>query len=333
MDLSTPWLGLRLKNPLIVGASPMGDDLDTVRRLEDAGAAAIVLHSLFEEQILREQLASLHLQSHYESSAEALSYFPSADDLPTGPDEYLDLIRKVKAAVAVPVVASLNGTTEGGWLHYARLLEEAGADALELNVYALATDPWDSGEAIERRTLAMVRAVREAVGVPVAVKPSPFYTSLAHFARQLDQEGADGLVLFNRFYQPDLDVEELEVQRTLRLSDASELPLRLRWLAILSGRVQASLLASGGVHTALDVLKALMAGAHAVQMVSALLKRGPEYLSLVRDDMVRWLAEHGYESVESLRGTLSLAHCPDPAAYERANYAQVLQTWRAPAGW
>ncbi|HYX25651.1 MAG TPA: dihydroorotate dehydrogenase-like protein [Thermoanaerobaculia bacterium] len=333
MDLSTPWLGLRLKNPLIVGASPMGDDLDTVRRLEDAGAAAIVLHSLFEEQILREQLASLHLQSHYESSAEALSYFPSADDLPTGPDEYLDLIRKVKAAVAVPVVASLNGTTEGGWLHYARLLEEAGADALELNVYALATDPWDSGEAIERRTLAMVRAVREAVGVPVAVKLSPFYTSLAHFARQLDQEGADGLVLFNRFYQPDLDVEELEVQRTLRLSDASELPLRLRWLAILSGRVQASLLASGGVHTALDVLKALMAGAHAVQMVSALLKRGPEYLSLVRDDMVRWLAEHGYESVESLRGTLSLAHCPDPAAYERANYAQVLQTWRAPAGW
>ena len=333
MDLSTPWLGLRLKNPLIVGASPMGDDLDTVRRLEDVGAAAIVLHSLFEEQILREQLASLHFESHYESSAEALSYFPSADDLPTGPDEYLDLIRKVKAAVAVPVVASLNGTTEGGWLHYARLLEEAGADALELNVYALATDPWDSGEAIERRTLAMVRAVREAVGVPVAVKLSPFYTSLAHFARQLDQEGADGLILFNRFYQPDLDVEELEVQRTLRLSDASELPLRLRWLAILSGQLSASLVATGGIHTALDAVKAIMAGAHAVQMVSALLKRGPEYLSLVRDELARWITEHGYESVESLCGTLSLARCPDPAAYERANYAQILQTWRMPAGW
>ncbi|HEX3555354.1 MAG TPA: dihydroorotate dehydrogenase-like protein [Thermoanaerobaculia bacterium] len=241
--------------------------------------------------------------------------------MPLGPEAYLELIQKVKAAVAVPVVASLNGTTEGGWLHYARLMEEAGADALELNVYALATDPWESGEAIEQRTLAMVRAVRESAGVPVAVKLSPFYTSLAHFARQLDQEGADGLVLFNRFYQPDLDLEELDVQRTLRLSDASELPLRLRWLAILSGRVEASLLASGGIHGALDVLKTLMAGAHAVQMVSALLKRGPEYLSLVRDDMARWMAEHGYESVESLRGTLSLARCPDPAGYERANYA------------
>jgi dihydroorotate dehydrogenase (fumarate) len=334
MDLSTPWLGLRLKNPLIVGASPMVDDLGTVRRLEDAGAAAIVLHSLFEEQIVREQLASLHsLDAHGDSSAEALSYFPAVDDLPLGPEEYLELIRRVKAAVDVPVVASLNGTTEGGWLHYARLMEEAGADALELNVYAVATDPWESGEAIERRTLAMVRPVLEAVGVPVAVKLSPFYTSLACFARQLDHEGADGLVLFNRFYQPDLDVEALEVQRTLRLSDASELPLRLRWLAILSGRVKASLMATGGIHRALDVVKALTAGAHAVQMVSALLKHGPEHLRLVCDELARWMAEHGYDSVESLRGSLSLARCPDPAAYERANYIQILQSWRAPVGW
>jgi dihydroorotate dehydrogenase (fumarate) len=325
---------LRLKNPLIVGASPMVDDLGTVRRLEDAGAGAIVLHSLFEEQIVREQLASLHsIDAHDGSSAEASSYFPSVDDLPLGPEEYLELIRKVKAAVDVPVVASLNGATEGGWLRYARLMEEAGADALELNVYALATDPWESSEAIERRTLAMVRPVKEAVGVPVAVKLSPFYTALAHFARQLDQEGADGLVLFNRFYQPDLDVEELEVQRTLRLSDASELPLRLRWLAILAGRVQASLTATGGIHTALDAVKALMAGAHAVQMVSALLKHGPEYLRLVRDELMGWMAEHGYETVDSLRGTLSLARCPDPAAYERANYIHILQSWRAPVGW
>jgi dihydroorotate dehydrogenase (fumarate) len=334
MDLTTPWLGLRLKNPLIVGASPMVDDLGTVRRLEDAGAAAVVLHSLFEEQILGEQLASFRLfESHGDSSAEALSYLPPADGLRLGPEEYLELIRKVKSAVAVPVVASLNGTTEGGWLHYARLMEEAGADALELNVYALATDPWKSAEAVERRTLAMVRAVREASGVPVAVKLSPFYTSFACFARQLDEEGADGLVLFNRFYQPDLDPESLDVQRTLRLSDASELPLRLRWLAILSGRVEASLLATGGIHTALDAVKAIMAGAHAVQMVSALLKHGPDHLRLVREDLERWMAEHGYGSVESMCGTLSLARCPDPAAYERTNYMQILQSWTMPAGW
>lgn len=334
MDLSTSWLGLRLKNPLIVGASPMVDDLGTVRRLEDAGAAAIVLHSLFEEQIVREQLASVRsLDAHGDSSAEALSYFPSLGDLPLGPEEYLELIRNVKAAVDVPVVASLNGTTEGGWLRYARLMEEAGADALELNVYALATDPWESGEAVERRTLGIVRPVKEAVGVPVAVKLSPFYTSLAHFARRLDEDGVDGLVLFNRFYQPDLDVEELEVQRALRLSDPSELPLRLRWLAILAGRVSASLTATGGIHTAIDAVKALMAGAHAVQMVSALLKHGPEYLRLVHGELVGWMMEHGYETVESLRGTLSLARCPDPAAYERANYIQILHSWRTPVGW
>jgi len=311
MDLSTPWLGLRLDSPLIVGASPMVDDLGIVRLLEDAGAAAIVLHSLFEEQVLGEPAGGPRL----------------------GPEEHLELIQKVKSAVAVPVVASLNGTTEGGWLRYARLMEEAGADALELNVYALSTDPWESGRSIEQRTLAMVRAVREAAGVPVAVKLSPFYTSLAQFARQLDQAGPDGLVLFNRFYQPDLDVEALDVRRTLRLSDASELPLRLRWLAILSGRLQSSLLATGGIHTGLDVVKAVMAGAHAVQMVSALLRHGPEHLRLVRDDLERWMTEHAYDSVESMCGALSLARCPDPAAYERANYMQILQSWRAPAGW
>lgn len=317
MDLSTRWLGLRLKNPLIVGASPMADDLDTVRRLEDAGAAAIVLHSLFEEKILREQLAS----------------HPPADGLPLGPEEYLQLIHKVKAAVEVPVVASLNGTTDGGWLSYAQLMEQAGADALELNVYWLATDFDTSSELLEKQVLHMLWSMKSAVDLPVAVKLSPFYTALAHFARRLDDLGADGFVLFNRFYQPDLDVEALEVQRALRLSDSSELPLRLRWLAILSGRLKASLVATGGIHTALDAVKAVMAGAHAVQMVSALLKRGPEYLRLVRDEMARWMTEHSYESVESMCGNLNLARCPDPAAYERANYVQILQSWRAPAGW
>lgn len=333
MDLTTRYLGLRLKNPLVVGASPMVHDLDTVRRLEDAGAAAIVLHSLFEEQILREQLASQYAEAHEESFAEALSYSPSPDDLPLETDAYLELIRKVKAAVEVPVVASLNGATDGGWLHYARLMEDAGADALELNVYSLATDLYDSAETIERRTLAMLRSVKSAVMIPVAVKLSPYYTSLAYFAQRLVREGADGLVLFNRFYQPDLDVEALEVQRALRLSDSSELPLRLRWLAVLSGRLKVSLVATGGIHTALDAVKAVMAGAHAVQMVSALLKRGPEYLRLVRDEMARWMTEHGYESVESMCGSLNLVRCPDPAAYERANYMQILQSWRAPAGW
>ncbi|HSK81449.1 MAG TPA: dihydroorotate dehydrogenase-like protein [Thermoanaerobaculia bacterium] len=334
MDLTTRYLGLRLKHPLIVGASPMVDDIGTVRRLEDAGAAAIVLHSLFEEQITREQLASVHaFEEHAESFAEATSYFPSPEGLPAGADTYLELIRKVKAAVEVPVIASLNGATDGGWLHYARQMEDAGADALELNVYALATDLYESGESIERRTIAMLHSVKSAVAIPVAVKLSPYYTSFAYFAQRLAREGADGLVLFNRFYQPDLDIENLEVQRALRLSDSSELLLRLRWLAILSGRVSSSLAATGGVHNALDVIKAMMAGADAVQMVSALLKHGPEYLRLVLDDLAGWMHEHGYYSIEQMKGSLSLARCPDPAAYERANYVQILQTWRAPAGW
>ena len=333
MDLSTRYLGIRLKSPLVVGASPMADDLDTLRRLEDAGAAAVVLPSLFEEQITREQMASLHLESHCESTAEALSYFPAAAGPPLGPQQALERIRKARAALAVPVIASLNGTSEGGWLGYARQMEQAGADALELNVYALATDPLESGEEVERRTLALVRAVKAEVAIPVAIKLSPFYTSLAAFAHQLDAARVDGLVLFNRFYQPDLDVERLDVQRTLRLSDSAELPLRLRWLAILSGRVKASLAATGGVHSARDAVKAVMAGAHAVQLVSALLRRGPEYLRLVRDEMMGWMAEQGYDSLDQMRGALSLVHCPEPAAYERANYVQILQTWRAPAGW
>lgn len=329
MDLRTSYLGLELPHPLMPGASPMVDDLDTVRRLEDAGAAAIVMHSLFEEQLTGEQLATHAAMEHpAESFAEALSYLPSPADFRLGPEEYLEQLRKIKQAVKVPVIASLNGTTLGGWLAYARMMEEAGADAIELNVYQLATDPEESAQAIERRTLSMVRAITGAVMVPVAVKLSPFYTSIAHLCGQLDEAGADGLVLFNRFYQPDVDIEELEVKTTLRLSDSAELLLRLRWLSILRGKVKASLAVSGGVHSANDVVKAIMCGADAVQVVSALLRHGPYYLKFILDDLTRWLEEHEIDSLDEIRGNMSLERCPDPKQFERTNYMRVLQSWR-----
>ena len=329
MDLRTTYLGLELAHPLMPGASPMADDLDTVRRLEDAGASAIVLHSLFEEQLAGEQLAThAAMEASTESYAESLSFLPSPSDFRLGPEEYLEQVRKIKQAVKVPVIASLNGTSLGGWLAYARMMEEAGADALELNIYQLATDPEESGQTIERRTLAMVRAVTSAVMIPVGVKLSPYYTSVSNLATQLDEAGVDGLVLFNRFYQPDIDVEELEVKTHLRLSDSSELLLRLRWLAILAGRVKASLAVTGGVHSAIDVVKSVMSGAHAVQLVSALLRHGPYYLKFILDDLVRWLEEHEIDSLDEIRGNMSLERCPDPRQLERTNYMRVLASWR-----
>ncbi len=327
MDLSTEYLGFRLPHPFMPGASPMVDDLDRVRRLEDAGAAAIVMHSLFEEQIVNEQRAVYsYLESPAESFAEALSYFPDPEHFTLGPDEYLEQILKISGAVEVPVIASLNGITLGRWLDYAWLMQEAGADALELNVYQLATDPNETSELLERRQADMVHEVKGKVGIPVAVKLSPFYSALAHFAGQLESAGADGLVLFNRFFQPDIDVEELEVERTLELSEPSELLLRLRWLAILSGGVELSLAVTGGVHSALDALKAVMTGAHAVQLVSVLLMRGPEYLRTIRHETEQWLEEHEYESLAQARGSMNLQRSPDPAAYERANYIHILQS-------
>ena len=327
MDLSTTYLGFRLPHPFVPGASPLVDDLDTVRRLEDAGAAAIVMHSLFEEQIAREQMATArHLDAAVES-AEALTYLPDTDAFALGPEEYLEHIHKLKAVVSIPVIASLNGATEGGWLGYARLIENAGADALELNVYSLATDFTESGEMIERRTLHMLEAVKRSIGIPVAVKLSPFYTSLGHFAHRLAGHGADGLILFNRFYQPDIDVETLDVTPTLRLSDSSELLLRLRWLALLSGRVKSSLAVTGGVHTTLGAVKAIMAGADAIQVVSALLRHGAEHLATLRRDLALWLEEHEYESLEQMKGSMNLLRCPNPRAHERANYMNVLQSW------
>jgi dihydroorotate dehydrogenase (fumarate) len=329
MDLSTTYMGLRLPHPFMPGASPLVDDLDTVKRLEDAGAAAIVMHSLFEEQIAREQFSRfLHTEVHGESFAEALSYFPSPEHFALGPEEYLEHLGRVKAAVRVPVIASLNGTTLGGWLDYARHMQQAGADALELNLYMLATDPEESGVDIEERGARIIRELKRTLHIPVAVKLSPFYTSIAHVASRFDTAGADALVLFNRFYQPDIDPEELQVTRTLRLSDSSELPLRLRWLAVLSGRVSASLAVSGGVHTAADAVKAIMTGAHVVQMVSALLRNGPSHLKAVRAETLAWMEAHEYESLAQMRGSMNLLACPDPHVYERANYMLMLQSWR-----
>ncbi len=330
MDLKTNYLGFDLAHPFLPGASPLCDDLDTVRRLEDAGAPALVLRSLFEEQIVREQVATfVHTESHGESFAEAMTYFPAPQSFVLGPDEYLDHLRQVKRAVSIPVIASLNGTTPGAWIDHGKLLEEAGADAIELNVYRLATDLETDGRAVEEATLTMVRDLRAAVTLPLAVKLSPFYSAPASFGAQCARAGASALVLFNRFYQPDVDPVALEVKRELHLSTSEELPLRLRWLAILSGRVAADLAVSGGVHTAVDGVKSIMCGASAVQVVSALLKHGPDHLKELRVSFERWLEEHEWNSVSEMRGNLGLDRCPDPAVYERANYMLMLQSWKA----
>jgi dihydroorotate dehydrogenase (fumarate) len=329
MDLSTTYMGFRLPHPFLPGASPLAENLDSVRWLEDAGAPMIIMTSLFEEQIVGEEVSFTRaMERGDESYAEAQTYLPWPADLVLGPEEYLEQVRRTKAAVGVPVIASLNGTTEGGWLSYARLIQEAGADGLELNLYELATDLEETGEQVEQRAVRVARTVKESVSIPVAVKLSPFYSSIANFAHQLDKVGVDALVLFNRFYQPDIDVEQLEVVR-VNLSSSAELLLRLRWLAVLCGRLNAQLAATGGVHTAADAIKAVMAGADAVQMVSALLQRGPGYLREVRAVAARWLEEHDYASLREMHGSMSLLRCPDPRAYERANYVKVLQSWQA----
>lgn len=334
MDLTTSYCGLTLRHPLVAGASPLVDDLALVDRLVDAGAAAIVMHSLFEEQIRGEALARERFHDvHADAHAEAGSYLPLAEEFRLGPDEYLEQLRRIKSRVGrdVPVFASLNGTTKGTWLSWSRWMESAGADALELNLYDLVTDVDLGSTAVEERAREVVRAVRGNVKIPIAVKLSPFYTALPRFAASLLEAGADALVLFNRFYQADIDPEALEVVRALRLSDRSELLLRLRWLAILSGRLETSFALSGGVHEGLDAVKGIMAGAHCVQLVSSLLRHGPEHLARVQAELRQWLEQHEYESLAQLRGSMNLARCPDPRSFERANYVQVLQSWRAEA--
>jgi dihydroorotate dehydrogenase (fumarate) len=324
MNLGTSYLGIRLPHPLMVGSGPLTNDLDTVRKLEDEGAAALVLRALYEEEITGEQMAAFFSsESHGESFAEATSYSPEPESA-LGPEEYLEHLRRVKAAVKIPVVASLNGSTHGGWISYARLMEQAGADALELDLYHAASDPSMSGAEVERQMLATVREVKRGLRIPVAVKLAPLFTAFGHFASQLDQSGADGLVLFTRFHKVDIDVVELEVLRTFPLSDSSDLALRLRGVAALAGRVKASLAVSGGVHTALDVVKATMAGAHATQMVSALLKNGPRHLGVVRRGLEAWMEENEWSSLEEMRGNMGFSRIPDPAAYERANFRMTL---------
>jgi dihydroorotate dehydrogenase (fumarate) len=325
LNLNTTYLGKSLPHPLIVGAGPLTDDLDTVRELEDAGASALVLRSLFEEEITGEQMnAFFSSESHGDSFAEAQSYAPDPE-LSFGPEEYLEHLRRVKKAVSVPVIGSINGCTSGGWTSYAKLLEDAGADAVELHAYHAVSDPSRSAADVELEMIQIVRDVKEHLHIPVAVKLTPMFTAFAHFAHELDAVGADGLVLFTRFHRVDIDVLALEVVRTMILSDSSDLPQRLRGIAVLAGNVKASLAVTGGVHTALDVVKSTMAGAHVTQMVSALLRNGPNHLRTVRADLEAWMEENEWESLQEMRGNMSFQRIPDPAAYERATFRKMLR--------
>ena len=325
MNLNTSYLGMRLPHPLMVGSGPLTEDVDAVRALEDHGAAALVLRTLFEEEVAGEQMAAFFSsEGHSESFAEAGSDAPEPEAA-LGPDEYLEHLRRVKAAVAIPVLASLNATSLDGWTAYARLLEQAGADGIELYLYHAASDPATSGAEVERRMIEIVREVKRQVRVPVAVKLSPWFTAFAHFAVQLDAAGADGLVLFTRLHRADIDVLELEVVRTLVPSDSSELAPRLRGTAALAGRIKASIAVSGGVHTALDVIKATMVGAHVTQLVSTLMLNGPGHLRVLLRDLEAWMAENEWDSLDEMRGNMGFGRIPDPAAYERAHFRTMLR--------
>ncbi|MCC6191940.1 MAG: dihydroorotate dehydrogenase-like protein, partial [Anaerolineales bacterium] len=326
-DLSTTYLGLPLSNPLVPSASPLGKSLDNLKRMEDSGAGAVVLHSLFEEQINAESHElDYFLSQGTESYAEALSYFPEASTYRLAPDEYLEHIRRAKRSLGIPVIGSLNGVSSGGWVKYARHIQEAGADALELNMYVITTDPGLSGGAVEDMYTHLLIDIRREVTIPVAVKLSPFFSALPNMVQRLVDAGADGLVLFNRFYQPDIDLETLEVVPRPGLSIPAApqaLRLPLRWIAILYGRIAADLALTGGVHGAEDVLKGLMAGAAVVMTTSELLARGIDRLAAIRADLVRWMEDHDYESVNQMRGSMSQRSCPHPAAFERAHYVRA----------
>lgn len=329
MDLNTTYLGLTLKNPFMPGASPLADHLDTVLELEDAGAAAIVMRSLFEEQLQwRGFSVTQAARTATPADAEAASHFPMADEFALAPDTYLEQVRRIKARVSVPVIPSINGTTTERWLEYARLLPKAGADAMELNFYHVATDGLEDGAAVERRLLDVVAVLRESVSIPIAVKLSPFYSSLPNLAVRLEAMGAAGLVLFNRFYQPDIDPEELEAVPKMALSTSRDLLLRLRWLAILAPMVRSSLVVTGGIHRPVDAVKAVMAGADAVQVVSALLQHGPRYLGYLVLAFSQWGSDHGYATIDEMRGRMSLGRCDRPQAFERGSYLRILQSWR-----
>jgi dihydroorotate dehydrogenase (fumarate) len=328
IDLTTRFLGLTLKCPIVASASPVCESLDSIRRLEDHGIGAIVLPSLFEEQL---NLESMALDSDLSRGAnefpESLTFLPDLKTYNLGPGGYLELIRKAKASVSVPIIGSLNGVSEGGWISYARQIEQAGADAIELNIYSLITDPGRTSSEVERGYSELVRAVKKSVRIPVSVKLSHFFSAIANLAKQLDDAGADGLVFFNRFYQPDLDIETQEVVPSLTLSRPTELLLRLHWVAVVFGHIKADLAITGGVHSAQDVLKSMMAGAKVAMMTSALLQNGVEHVETVRRELTRWMEEHEYESIQQMCGSMSQRNVPDPAAFARANYVRVLSSY------
>jgi len=327
MDLKTTYLGLELKNPIVVGACPLCTSVDSIKKLEAAGAAAIVLPSLFEEEIMAAARSAMEMESAGAGFAEAGSYMPNPDGYHIGPGQYLDHLTAAKEAVSVPIIGSLNGTSVGGWTNYSKKMEEAGADALELNTYLLPFDADETGADVEQRTIDIVTAVKDTVSIPVSVKLSPFFSSLPNLAKRLEEVGTDGLVMFNRFYQPDIDIENLDVVPNLRLSTADELRLRLRWLAVLSAQSKMSLAATGGAHSAVDVIKAIMCGAHSVQMVSALLIHGAEHIGRTLEAMSFWLTDHEYTSLEQMQGSLSLSKVENPKAFARANYMKMLDSW------
>jgi dihydroorotate dehydrogenase (fumarate) len=330
MNLSTQYLGMKLRTPLVPSASPLSDNLDNVKLMEDAGAAAVVFHSLFEEHIQNERQEPHPHRTHgTESHGEALTYFPEIDELTVGPETYLNEIAAAKAAVAIPVIASLNGSTLGGWTDYAKQIEQAGADALELNIYWIPTDPELGAGEVEARYLEILEHVKAVVSIPVAVKLSPFFSSFAHMARELVRAGASGLVLFNRFYQPDIDLETLAVSPNILLSTPMAMRLPLRWIAILRGRVHADLAATSGIHRAADVIKMIMAGADVTMLCSVLLRRGIDHIRVIEHEVKEWLQAHEYDSLEQLKGSMCQRSCPDPEAFERAHYIRGISTsWR-----
>jgi dihydroorotate dehydrogenase (fumarate) len=329
MDLSTKYLGMHLRTPLVASASPISQEISGIRSLEDAGASAVVLYSLFEEQLHQEGLElEHHLNAGTESFAESLTYFPQSSEFRTGPEGYLNHIRKAKDAVDIPIIASLNGATLGGWAKYAKQIEQAGADAIECNIYSIPTDMDVSGSDVEKTYVDILREVKISVHIPVAVKLSPFFSNLANMAKRLDETSADGLVLFNRFYQPDIDLDELEIKPNVLLSSPPELRLPLTWIGILYGRIRASLAATSGVHGPEDVIKLLLAGADVTMLCSALLRNGISHLRHVEHGVREWIEDHGYESVRQMQGSMSQIHCPDPGAFERAQYMRAVKGLR-----
>jgi dihydroorotate dehydrogenase (fumarate) len=329
VDLTTTYLNMPLKSPLVASASPLWEHLDNIKRAEDAGIGAVVLFSLFEEQIRQEREALLHYLSYgTESHAEALTYFPEPEEYHAKPDEYLELIRKAKESVDIPIIASINGATLGGWTTFARQMEQAGADALELNIYAIPTEMNKPGSEVEAMEVDIVRSVKNSLSVPVAVKLSPYYSNFANMAKQMEEAGANALVLFNRFYQPDIDLETLEIKPNVLLSTSQNLRLPLTWIGILYGRLALDLAGTSGVHTATDVLKMLMVGANAVMTTAALLKHGIGYGAELVEGLRSWMEEHEYESVKQMRGSLSMMHAEDPTAFERAQYMRALNTYK-----